>query len=74
MNIFLTILGGLLLLFSLFIAILSVGFINRNKRISKDIGVSEMNLDKKTFGSPRAGLWLSLIGIIIGAILIMANV
>jgi hypothetical protein len=76
MNTALVILGSVILLFSLFTALISCWAIRRNKEISERIGATldPETFDPKTFGRPRTGLVISIIGIVIGVILIISNI
>jgi hypothetical protein len=76
MNTALLILGSVILLFSSFIAWGSWEGIRRNKQIREKMGITldqELS-DPKTFGRPRTFLVISIIGIVIGVILIISNI
>lgn len=73
---FLIAVGCLVLVVSIFFAWMSWGFLNRNKQIVKELSHSSgipVELDKHNFGNPSAGLIVSLLGILLGALLIIAN-
>ena len=68
--------GIVVLLISLFFAWFSWGFLRRNNEIkrlaSSDTGIPT-KLDKKNFGSPGIFLIFSVIGILLGVLLIIAG-
>lgn len=74
MNTFLSVLGGLIFLISLFITWLSWGFIRRNKRIARLGNGNDRNLDPQMYGRPRLFMQFGIIGILVGAILFIINI
>lgn len=73
MNTVLIVIGVIIAIISLFFLFIGWGAQREKKRISESIGTTPDRLDKKMFGRPGLGMTLGIIGIIIGLVLIFAN-
>ena len=70
------VIGIILILISLFILWLSMGFQKRNNEIKKNLKTETgipIQLNKENFGNPGGGIIFGLIGIVVGLLLIVAG-